>query len=196
MYCSWGAHPDDPTLDNNENNQNNQILNNENNENNDNLSPNGVELQNLSVRIVNDPRDAGCNIVTDENGACPTYEISFSLQNNSGQGLDRITNATFNFNDGKPNIDIDFTCDKVPWFTESGESTGVIDLKLEYGFDLDFEYVCGLVEDSPDSYERESTSFDLVLGPEGPLDGELMLTVDGLKEDASTWTASSSPTSF
>ena len=152
-----------------------------------------VVIRNLRVTVFDDSDWKGCRAVTSDEGNCPVYELTFALQNlSSDLTVDRVTGATLSFNDGEPNIDLNFTCDKVPWFIEPGSQSNVIDMTFSYGgndrSDPFVSFSCGLVEDSPDSYERPEFEFDgLLLGPAGPTSGTVELRLDGLMGDASQW---------
>ncbi len=167
-------------------------------ENSDNSSQTTIEsdvkIENLSVRVFRDPSDDGCRVVSDSDGACPKYEISFAIKNESELGIDRVNGLTLNFNDRFTIINVNFTCDLAPWVVAAGASSGVVDLSATYANRFEFEYVCGRSENATSSFEREWTKSDLNLGPKGVVTGTLELRLTGLYDNASKWSSYTSTT--
>lgn len=145
-----------------------------------------VEAINPKASVIGNHRE--CSVGNRVGYGCYSYGVTFVLANNSTQhAIERLSSVKIEVGNRDLVVDVPLVCKEHPWNVPPEEQTSVIEIQYvanSGGFleDIELWLPCGSID-----------SFVAVrVVPEpfsaGTPSGTLTLTLEGLMEDASTWT--------
>lgn len=145
-----------------------------------------VEAINPKASVIDTHRS--CSVGNLSRDDCYSYGVTFVLANNSTKhAIDRLSSVKIEVGNRDLVVDVPYACKEHPWNVPPNAQTSVIEVRYvanSGGFweDIELWLPCGSIDDfvkmrvAPEPFSA------------GTPTGTLTLTLEGLMEDASTWT--------